>query len=188
MMSADNPASGSLASAKEVEPIRVLVPSRLGNLGVEFVHTAITRLVFAPTGKERTLFFPFADYEDSEFLDEVFGRISEYLAGVRRILELEYDLTRTGLDGFARRVLRETARTPYGRTRNYKEIAEASGRPDSYRQVVSILERNPLPLLIPCHRILPSRQGVGGYVGGPARKKALLKLEREATREAPPPA
>jgi len=185
-MSAEFPASGSSPPAPQVEPIRVVVPSRLGNLGVEFVHAAISRLVFAPTARERNLFFPLSDYEDSEFLDEVFGRISEYLAGARRNLELEYDLGPSGLDGFARRVLRETSRTHYGRTRTYKEVAEAVGRPDSYRQVMSILERNPVPLLVPCHRILPSRQGVGSYVGGTARKRALLKLEREAPRDAPP--
>jgi len=186
-MSPEIPASGSAPPAQpQVEPIRVVVPSRLGNLGVEFVHTAITRVVFAPSGRDRTRFFPLADYEDSEFLDEVFGRISEYLAGARRSLDLEYDLGFAGVDGFARRVLRETGRTPYGRTRTYKEIAEATGRPDSYRQVMAVLDRNPLPLLVPCHRILPSRQGVGSYVGGVARKRTLLKLEREALREAPP--
>lgn len=178
-MSVEIPASGEPSPAPVVEPIRVLVPSRLGPLGVEFVHTAITRLAIAPGGRERRLFFPLADYEDSEFLDEVFGRISEYLAGARRSLDLEYDVGPSGLDGFARRVLRETARTPYGKTRTYKEIADASGRPDAYRQVMAILERNPLPLIVPCHRILPSKQGLGGYVGGAARKRFLLKLERE---------
>lgn len=178
-MSAEIPVSGSAEPAPQVEPVRVLVPSRLGNLGVEFVHTAITRIVIAPAGREKRLFFPLSDYEDSEFLDEVFGRLSEYLAGARRNLELEYDLGPSGLDGFARRVLKETSRTPYGRTRTYKEIADASGRSDAYRQVVAILEKNPLPLIVPCHRILPSKQGLGGYVGGAARKRWLLRLERD---------
>lgn len=160
--------------------VRVLVPSRIGPLGVEFRHTAITRLVVAPKGAAKRQFHPFSDFEDSEFLDEVFGRLSEYLAGARRTLELEYDLAAAELDGFARRVLRETSRVPYGKTRTYKEIAEAAGRPDSYRQVMSILDKNPLPLLIPCHRIVPSRSGTGSWVGGAARKKWLLKLEQES--------
>lgn len=146
---------------------------------MEFVHTAITRIVIAPAGREKRLFFPLSDYEDSDFLDEVFGRLAEYLAGARRNLELEYDLGPSGLDGFARRVLKETSRTPYGRTRTYKEIADASGRPDAYRLVMAILEKNPLPLIVPCHRILPSKQGLGGYVGGAARKRWLLRLERD---------
>jgi len=167
-------------AAAAPEPVRVLVPSQLGNLGVEFHHTAITRVVFAPTGREKRLFYPLSDYEDSEFLDEVFGRISEFLAAARRNLELEYDLGPSGLDSFGRRVLKEVSRTPYGKTRTYKEVAEAAGRPDAYRQVMAIVEKNPLPILIPCHRVVPTKSGLGGYVGGVARKRWLLKMEREA--------
>lgn len=161
-------------------PIGVLVPSQLGPLGVEFVGGVITSIVFAPAGKDKRRFTPFAEFEDSEFLDEVFGRISEYLSGARKSLELDSDIGHSGVDNFARRVLKEAARTPYGRTRTYKEIADAIGRPEAYRQVLSVLEKNPLPLLVPCHRIVPSKSGVGGYVGGSQRKRWLLKLEREA--------
>jgi methylated-DNA-[protein]-cysteine S-methyltransferase len=182
-MSAEIPVAGSVAPDPLVEPVRVVVPSPLGSLGVEFVHTAITRILIAPAGRDKRLFFPLSDYEDSEFLDEVFGRLSEYLAGARRSLELEYDLGPSGLDGFARRVLKETSRTPYGRTRTYKEIADTAGRPDAYRQVMAILEKNPLPLIVPCHRILPSKQGLGGYVGGAARKRWLLRLERDSAAQ-----
>ena len=182
-MPAEIPVSRGAQAAPAEEPVRVVVPSRIGLLGVEFVRAAITRVVIAPTGRDRKIFFPLSDYEDSDFLDEVFGRISEYLAGARRTLDLETDLGPCGLDAFGRRVLRETARTPYGRTRTYKDIADASGRPDAYRQVVAILEKNPLPLLFPCHRILPSKQGLGGYVGGEARKRWLLRLERDSAAQ-----
>jgi len=161
------------------EPIRVLVPSRIGPLGVEFQRTAITRIVISPSGATRRLFYPLSDYEASEFLDEVFGRLSEYLAGARRSPDLEFEMTAPELDSFGRRVLKETTRIPYGKTRTFKEIAEAAGRPESYRQVAAILERNPLPLLVPCHRVVPGKQGVGGWVGGPSRKRWLLRLEQE---------
>jgi len=166
-----------------VEPVRVMVPSQLGPLAVDFHHTAISRIVFSPSARERKLYHPLADFEDSDFLDEVFGRISEYFAGARRSLDLEYDLGPSGLDPFARRVLKEVSRTPYAKTRTYKEIADAAGRPEAYRQVLSIVEKNPLPVLIPCHRIIPSKQGLGGYVGGAARKRWLLKMERESTAQ-----
>lgn len=179
-MSGDPAAAETGAAPSVPQVVRVLVPSRIGPLGVEFRHTAITRLVVAPKGAEKRHFYPFSDFEDSEFLDEVFGRLSEFLAGARRTLDLEYDLAAAELDGFARRVLRETTRVSYGKTRTYKEIAEAAGRPDSYRQVMSILERNPLPLLIPCHRIVPSRAGAGSWVGGAAKKRWLLKMEQES--------
>jgi O-6-methylguanine DNA methyltransferase len=162
------------------EPVRVLVPSQIGPLGVEFYGLVIGRLVIAPSARERKLFHPLAAFEDSDFLDEVFGRISEYFAGARRTLDLEYDPGPSGADAFVRRVLRETARTPYGKTRTYKEIAEASGRPEAYRQVLSILLANPLPLLVPCHRIIPTKDGIGNWVGGAAKKRWLLRVEREA--------
>ena len=161
------------------EPIRVLVPSRIGPLGVEFQRTAITRVVIAPSGATRKLYYPLSDYEASEFLDEVFGRLSEYLAGARRAPDLEYEMTAAELDLFGRRVLKETTRIPYGKTRTFKEIAEAAGRPEAYRQVAAILERNPLPLLVPCHRVVPGKQGIGGWVGGASRKRWLLRLEQE---------
>jgi O-6-methylguanine DNA methyltransferase len=162
------------------EPVRVRVPSPLGPLGVEFFGLSIGRLVIAPGSKERKRFHPLGAFEDSDFLDEVFGRISEYFAGARRTLDLEYDPGPSGADAFVRRVLRETARTAYGKTRTYKEIAEASGRPEAYRQVLSILLANPLPLLVPCHRIIPTKDGIGNWVGGAAKKRWLLKVEREA--------
>jgi O-6-methylguanine DNA methyltransferase len=162
------------------EPVRVLVPSPLGPLGVEFYGLVIGRLVIAPSARVRKQFHPLSAFEDSEFLDEVFGRLSEYFAGARRSLDLEFDPGPSGADAFARRVLKETARTPYGKTRTYKEIADASGRPEAYRQVLSILLANPLPLLVPCHRIIPTKDGIGGWVGGTAKKRWLLKVEREA--------
>ena len=182
-MSGQPAVPSGVSAPPAVEPIRVLVPSRIGALGVEFRHTTISRIVVAPAGSTRRLYFPLSDYEESEFLDEVFGRLSEYLAGARRAPDLDYDLALAEPDPFARRVLKETSRVSYGRTRTYTEIAEATGRPEAYRQVVAVLERNPLPLLVACHRIVPSKTGIGGWVGGEARKKWLLRLERESVAQ-----
>lgn len=165
------------------EPIRVLVPSAIGSLGLEFHGVALGRIEISPTGPARKRYPPLSDYERSDFFDEVVGRLSEYLAGVRRAPDVEYDLASSGVDAFARRVLREVARVPYARTRTYKDIAELVGRKEAYRQVLSIVERNPLPLVIPCHRIIPSRDGLGGYVGGVQRKRWLLRLERDHAQE-----
>lgn len=162
-----------------IAPVRVLVPSQIGTLGVEFYGLAIGRILIAPTGLKARAFHPLAAFDDSEFLDEVFGRLSEYFAGARRALELEFDLAPSGVDSFSRRVLKEALRTPYGKTRTYKEIADAAGRPEAYRQVLSILLDNPLPVLVPCHRIIPTKEGIGGWVGGAARKRWLLRMERE---------
>ncbi len=168
------------AATSTAEPQRILFPSPLGGLGVELIDGLITRVLIAPVGKDRNPFTPLAELKRSpatDFLDEVVGRFSEYFAGARRRLDLEYDLRGSELDGFGRRVLKQTAKIPFGRTRTYQEIATAVGRPDGYRQVVSVLLDNPLPVVIPCHRVVPTRAGIGSYVAGEKKKAWLLKLE-----------
>jgi len=165
-----------------VEPFRVLIPSPIGVLGVELVGEKITGVTIVPIGKARKRFKPFGDLkrsERSEFLDEVVGRFSEFLAGARRNLDLDFDLRAVSVRGFTRRTLRQTLKIPYGRTRSYRQIAEAVGRPESYRQVLSILKVNPLPLVVPCHRVIPSKSGTGSYIAGARKKQWLLKMEQQ---------
>lgn len=165
----------------EPEPFRVLLPSPIGVLGLEFVDERIHRVVIVPKGRERRLFQPFAELkrdQRTEFIDEALGRFSEYLAGARRRLDLDYDLRASGATGFTRRVLKQATRVPYGRTRTYQEIADGCGRPDAYRQVLAVLMTNPLPLVVPCHRVVTNRSGSGSYIGGAKKKEWLLKMER----------
>lgn len=179
-MSDTLPGSGVIAAEPAIEPTRIRIPSPLGTLGIELTDEILTGVVIVPKGRERNRFRAFADLkrsERSDFLDEVLGRFSEYFAGARKNLDLEYDLKSTGITGFPRRVLRQTAKIPYGRTRTYREIAEAAGIPDGYRQVLSILSANPLPLIIPCHRVTTSKSGVGSYIAGVKKKVWLLRLE-----------
>jgi methylated-DNA-[protein]-cysteine S-methyltransferase len=165
------------------EPLRLQIPSPIGKLGIELTGRMVTRVVLRP--KKSLGYVPFLKVraptpEDREFLDEALGRLSEFLAGVRRRPELDYDLTPSGVSGFDRRVLKETARIPYGKTRTYQQIAQAAGHPQGYRIVLSSLMANPLPLVIPCHRVITSKSGVGSYIGGTRAKKWLLDLERKA--------
>jgi len=160
---------------------RVLVPSPIGVLGLEFLDTVATGLEIVPVGGRRQRYTPFAALKPSERsddLDEVIGRLSEYLAGARRKLDIDYDLNLTGADDFTLRLLRETAKIPYGRTRTYQQLATSIGRPGAYRQVLAALTANPLPLIVPCHRVVPSRAGIGSYVASPAKKEWLLKMEK----------
>lgn len=171
---------GVLLSEPIVEPIRIRIPSPLGTLGIELTGEAVTGVVIVPKGRERNTFRAFSDLkrsERSDFLDEVLGRFSEYLAGARKDLGLDFDLTATGVTGFARRVMKQTAKIPYGRTRTYQQIAEGAGRPSGYRQVQSTLIGNPLPLVIPCHRVVPGKSGIGSYIAGARKKQWLLRLE-----------
>jgi methylated-DNA-[protein]-cysteine S-methyltransferase len=105
-------------------------------------------------------------------------QLDEYFAGDRRGFELPLDwrLTR----GFRREVLRATARIPYGRTASYREVATRAGSPAAFRAAGSALATNPLPILVPCHRVLPASGGLGDYRGGAAAKARLLALEGAA--------
>ena len=155
-----------------------MIPSQIGALGIELTDQVITYVVIVPKGAERRTFVPFAKAGASEDLDEVLGRFSEYLAGARRKLNLPYELGPHPESGFARRVLRQTAKIPYGQTRTYQEIALAAGRPDAYRLVLSTLLLNPLPLVIPCHRVVTVKSGAGSYIAGERKKTWLLRMEQ----------
>jgi len=164
------------------ESVRILVPSPVGNLGIEFVSESVRELIIVPKGAKRRKFFAYGEMkprERTEFLEEALGRLSEYFAGARRRLEFDYDLGAIGVTGFTRRVLKETAKVPYGKTRTYRDIALAAGQPTAYRQVLSILQTNPLPIVIPCHRIVPSKTGAGSYIAGTKKKALLLRLEKK---------
>ena len=163
------------------QPLRILMPSPLGPLGVEILGTALVRITFDPAEPERAAFTPLHQLDGSDFLDEVFGRLAEYFAGARRRLDLEVDLCASGTDPFARRVLKEAAKIPYGRTRTCRSLAEAVGRPDCGSEMVAILLGNPLPVVIPCHRVVAEDGTPGEYVGGSRRKRWLLELESQGT-------
>lgn len=108
-------------------------------------------------------------------LDAARREIDEYLAGRRRRFDLPLDWSLVG--PFQRRVLRRTAEIPYGATSTYAEIASRAGSPRGARAAGNALGANPLPILIPCHRVLPRGGRVGGYAGGTHVKEALLRLE-----------
>lgn len=166
------------AQESAAEPLRVLLPSPVGSLGVELSGSVVTRLWIEPVEPVLSTLIPLRKLGESDLFDEIFGRLSEYLAGARRKLDIEFDLGPSGVNGFGRRVLKEVARIPYGKTRSYREIADAAGRPEAYDQVLAVLHENPLPLLIPCHRVLGT-ESVGSYVGGTDRKRWLLDLESQ---------
>lgn len=102
-------------------------------------------------------------------------QLDEYFERDRRNFDvpLDWRLTR----GFRREVLRATALIPYGRTLSYREVATRAGRPAAARAAGTALATNPLPIFVPCHRVLRSGGGIGDYRGGSEMKAALLALE-----------
>ena len=158
---------------------RVLVPSPLGPIGVELTGTCVTLLRIAPSEPELSTFTPLHQIDGSDFLDEVFGRLSEYFAGARRKIELAIDLGPCGANPQVRRILKETARIPYGKTRTYQVLAEAAHVPEGPSRVAAVLHENPIPILIPCHRAVAGHLQIGDYIGGSERKRWLLELEQQ---------
>jgi len=112
-------------------------------------------------------------------LDGVRRELDEYFAGRRQRFEVPLDW-RLVTGPFARRVLTHTASIGYGRTSTYAEVAAAAGNPQASRATGSALGANPLCVVVPCHRVLRSGGGLGGYAGGLTTKQLLLDLEATA--------
>ena len=108
-------------------------------------------------------------------LDPVRRELEEYFAGRRRRFDLPLDWSLIG--PFGRRVLRVTSEIPYGGVLSYAEVAAEAGSPRGSRAAGNALGSNPIPIVIPCHRVLRSGGALGGYGGGLERKRWLLRLE-----------
>jgi methylated-DNA-[protein]-cysteine S-methyltransferase len=108
-------------------------------------------------------------------LDDARRQLDDYFAGRRNRFELPLDWTLTR--GFRRAVLGATRDIPYGGTGTYRSVATAAGSPDAVRAAGTALATNPIPIIVPCHRVLRSDGALGGYRGGPERKAALLRHE-----------
>jgi len=108
-------------------------------------------------------------------IDPARRQLDEYFDGKRQRFDLDVDLAL--LADFNRRVLRELARVPYGEVVTYGELAARAARPRAARAVGTVMNRNPLPIVLPCHRVIGSTGKLVGYAGGLDRKETLLRLE-----------
>lgn len=108
-------------------------------------------------------------------LDRLAFEVEEYLTGSRRSFDLPLDLTLT--TGFRREVVQHLPEIPYGGTATYTEVAALAGNSRAVRAVGTACAKNPLPLVVPCHRVVRSDGTTGQYAGGPAAKRWLLDLE-----------
>jgi methylated-DNA-[protein]-cysteine S-methyltransferase len=156
----DSPLGTMLIGATDEGLVRVGLPIE----GEDAVLAELAERVSA-----RVLFAPRASVADAR------RQLDQYFAGRRRRFELELDWRLT--KGFRRSVLLATARIPYGTTASYREVATEAGRPKAVRAAGSALANNPLPILVPCHRVLRSGGELGSYLGGPEAKARLLELE-----------
>lgn len=109
-------------------------------------------------------------------LDEARRELDQYFEGRRRRFDLDLDW-RLSNPGFYRRVLRAAAKVPFGEVITYRDAAGRAGNPRAFRAAGTACGHNPIPVIVPCHRVVQSGGGIGNYGGGPEMKKALLELE-----------
>jgi methylated-DNA-[protein]-cysteine S-methyltransferase len=108
-------------------------------------------------------------------VDEVRRQLDEYFEGKRTEFELDVDLRPA--TPFTRTVLERLVRVPHGEVTTYGELAREAGRPRAARAVGTVMNRNPIPIVLPCHRVIGANGALVGYGGGLDRKRLLLSLE-----------
>jgi methylated-DNA-[protein]-cysteine S-methyltransferase len=157
----------------------LLTDTPLGDLLVGVTDRGLCRIHFDPD-PERELeslarrFGPRV-LRSAKPVERVKRQLDEYFSGARRAFDVDWDV-RT-LPEFNRRVLAELAHVEYGTTTTYGALAARSGNPKAARAVGTVMNRNPVPIVLPCHRVVGANGKLVGYAGGLERKERLLRLE-----------
>jgi methylated-DNA-[protein]-cysteine S-methyltransferase len=151
-----------------------LVDSPLGELFVAATDRGLCRIAYRVETAEDELARVFGRRVLRSPLDAVRRELDEYFEGGRQAFDLTLDLR---VAPFHEQVLHELARVPYGRTETYGGLAAKVGRPGAARAVGTVMNRNPIPIVLPCHRIIGANGSLTGYAGGLDRKRTLLQLE-----------
>lgn len=150
------------------EPTYFIYPTPMGRITLASDGAAITQLVFGAaelSGRQTP----------TALTNEAANQIQEYLAGKRKQFDLPLDPQGTD---FQKRVWKALEDIPYGQTRSYQEVARAIGNPRAMRAVGGANNKNPLPIFIPCHRVVGVNGDLVGYAAGLKIKKFLLDLEK----------
>jgi len=156
------------------------VETRAGWVGLAFSEQGLVELRFPVPCRDEALQGLQAGFPDAPLLpDNVWGsaqdQLRRYFAGERVDFDVPLDLH--SHTPFRRRVWEVARRIPHGQTRSYSWVAQEIGAPKAYRAVGSALAANPVPIIIPCHRVLRSDGSLGGFGGGLALKQRLLEME-----------
>lgn len=124
-----------------------------------------------------------SEIEENVFLDDVFNQLRRYFSG--KPVEFDCTINLSELSTFARNILIACHSIRYGETISYSELANRAGYPGAGRAVGNVMAKNPIPIIIPCHRVIRSDGGLGGYsgFGGIRLKKRLLWHEKAIIRE-----
>ncbi len=148
-------------------------PSSIGDLYIVANGSAVTRLQWEDQG------FPHLDkLQDMPLMEQTVKELDEYLKGERKDFTVPYDLTSIYSSDFARSVWSEVTKIGYNQTTTYESIATAINNPKAFRTVGSSVGKNPICIIVPCHRVIPKTNKLGGFSGGCGIKKKLLELEQ----------
>jgi methylated-DNA-[protein]-cysteine S-methyltransferase len=159
------------------------VDSPVGRLLLAATDVGLTRLAFETEDHEAVLDSLAARIgsrilRDDKRFDELARELDDYFAGLRQSFDVPVDLRLS--HGFRLEVLRHLRDIPYGQTETYAQVATSAGNPGAVRAVGSACATNPVPIVVPCHRVVRSDGGLGGYLGGTATKRLLLDVEAAA--------
>lgn len=157
-----------------------VVDTPVGPLLLAATPAGLARVAFASEGHEAVLDQLAATIgsrilHDPNGFGELVSELREYFAGGRHGFDVPVDLRLA--HGFRREVLGRLREIPYGSTRSYAAVAASTGHPRAVRAVGSACATNPVPIVVPCHRVVRSDGTAGGYLGGPETKAFLLRLE-----------
>lgn len=176
----DLTAPAARAGLLDVAYARLETP--VGELLLAATETGLLQLAYVEAGQIDRLLAWLADRVSPRVLsaprrlDRPRRELDQYFSGRRRAFELALD--ERLMSPFARRVMTATAAIPYGQVSTYSEVAARAGSPRGARAAGNALGSNPLPIVLPCHRVLRAGGDLGGYTGGLGRKRMLLALEQ----------
>jgi methylated-DNA-[protein]-cysteine S-methyltransferase len=157
-----------------------LVDSPFGTLLAARGDQGLVRLAFPEEGTDPVLHELrdwFGEVPKKNALDDERRELDEYFDGNRTRFELPVDMTMSA-NGFSRKVLAATGKIPYGSVSTYRDVAAKAGNARAARAAGNALRQNPVPIVVPCHRVLRTGGALGGYGGGLDVKRWLLDLER----------
>ena len=152
--------------------------SPFGPMGIVRSEKGICRILFPeehPFHDTLSILYPYSQIKESvSSFQEELRQLKRYFSWEKTRFHFPIDLNTSR---FYRKVLIAVSKIPYGKTFSYKEIAEQVGNPGAARAVGSANAQNPIPIIIPCHRVVSQNGSLGGYGGSPERKYYLLKME-----------
>ncbi|MEO0083992.1 MAG: methylated-DNA--[protein]-cysteine S-methyltransferase [candidate division WOR-3 bacterium] len=147
-----------------------LLKTKYGNIGIEANSKGISKLVLNPKLSKKQ-----ANNPTDKNLKRLLSLLKDYFSGKKVDFSVELDIAQYPI--FYQKVWQLVRKIPYGKTMTYSDVARKIGNPKAYRAVGQALKANPLPIVIPCHRVVKKDKSLGGFAGGLRWKQRLLEIE-----------